>query len=97
MLQATADFRAFLGPELQAVTGDAGVIGEVSDMVQASGSTGPGWDGWEEAGCAAAAPGCGSETLHRVQRPLPAHPRRPSTPPPLQAPCHTTHPAYAAA
>ena len=53
MLQAAADFRAFLGPELQAVTGDAGVIGEVSAMVQArAGSRGTGacWPCWPCAG-----------------------------------------------
>ncbi|KAI7844971.1 hypothetical protein COHA_001338 [Chlorella ohadii] len=35
MLTAVDDFRAFLGPELKAVTGDTGVIDEVSVMVQA--------------------------------------------------------------
>ncbi|PRW56454.1 flagellar inner arm dynein 1 heavy chain alpha [Chlorella sorokiniana] len=35
MLGAVDDFRAFLGPELKTVTGDPGVIDEVSVMVQA--------------------------------------------------------------
>lgn len=37
MLAAVDDFAAFLGPELKAVTGDAGVIDEVSVMVQVGG------------------------------------------------------------
>lgn len=37
MLAAVDDFRAFLGPELKAVTGDTGVIDEVSVMVQVGG------------------------------------------------------------
>jgi hypothetical protein len=34
MVEAVDDFRQFLGPELQAVTGDSGVIQEVQLMVQ---------------------------------------------------------------
>lgn len=37
MLAAVDDFSAFLGPELKAVTGDTGVIDEVSVMVQVGG------------------------------------------------------------
>lgn len=37
MLAAVGDFSAFLGPELKAVTGDTGVIDEVSVMVQVGG------------------------------------------------------------
>ena len=34
MVEAVDDFRQFLGPELQAVTGDRGVIQEIQLMVQ---------------------------------------------------------------
>lgn len=40
MLTAVDDFRAFLGPELKAVTGDTGVIDEVSVMVQVGAGVG---------------------------------------------------------